>query len=358
MKKLIQFEFRKIFQRRLTQAALVFVVLVSLLYSVAGYRNMYAFDGVSREGSGRDAVEIDKAVAEKYAGLLTDEKVRQIMSDFKPRVDLHGMNAAYLYQNATQSAAFVRFSDLEGNWNGLTVSDVFGEEEIKIGYINGWLQTSGNLVRVFVVLALAIVVMTAPVFSGEYGGVDNIILTSRYGKTKCAAAKAVAGGLAALLATAAVSALNLAIALALYGTDGLDCSILFAPSGLVEEYIPFNITCGALLGYQVLLAFTCAASVTGITLALSALCKSQAAALAASAAACLLPILLPVSETSPLFRYIALLPLYHVQFVSLMSIEQFGGGMLYAIFAVPVAVVLMGAGALLSGRIFARRQVS
>ena len=58
-----------------------------------------------------------------------------MMSDFAPTHDLHGLNAMYLYQNATQSAAFSRFSDKEGNWNGLSVSDVFGNEEIKIGYV-------------------------------------------------------------------------------------------------------------------------------------------------------------------------------------------------------------------------------
>ena len=49
------------------------------------------------------------------------------------------------------------------------------------------------MVRVFVALALAVIIMLAPIFSGEYEGVDNIILTSKYGKTKCATAKVVAG---------------------------------------------------------------------------------------------------------------------------------------------------------------------
>ena len=53
-----------------------------------------------------------------------------------------------LYQNAMQSAAFARFSDMNGNWNGLSVSDVFGDEEIKIGYTDGWLSTSQNMVKI------------------------------------------------------------------------------------------------------------------------------------------------------------------------------------------------------------------
>ena len=358
MKNLIQFELRKIFARRLTQASVTAILLLSGFLCFITYHNMYAFDGISKEGSGQAAVEIDKTIAEKYAGILTDEKVQQMMEDFKPAQDLHGMNAAYLYQNAMQSALFRRFSDLEGSWNGLSVSDVFGEEEIKIGYTYGWLQTSQNMVRIFLFLSLVIAIMTAPVFSGEYGGLDNIILTSKYGKTKCATAKIIGSILAALIVTAAVSAMNLILSFMLYGSSGLDCSILFAPADFVEGYIPFNITCGVLLQYQFLLGFTSVISATGITLALSALCKNQTAALVASTAIYLFPIVLPVSQTSPFFKIIALLPLNHAQFVSLMSVGQMGSNVLYALLAVPAALIIMGIGIVISHRAFARHQVT
>lgn len=358
MKKLIQFELRKIFSKRLTQAALIALLLLSVLLGFSAYENMYAFDGKSREGTGRTAVEIDKSVAEKYEGILTDEKVQQMMTEFKPAQDLHGMNAACLYQNAMQSALFRNFSDLDGNWNGLSVSEVFGNEEIKIGYTYGWLKTSENMVRIFIVLSLVVAIMTAPVFSGEYGGVDNIILTSKYGKTKCITAKIIGSILAALIVTAIIAAINLVYAFILYGNNGLDCSILFAPAGFATGYIPFNITCGTLLKYQVLLAFTSTISITGITLVLSAICKNQMVALVASAAIYLFPVMLPVTETSSLFRIISLLPLYHAKFVSLMSVEQISGNVLYALMTVPVALIFMGIGVFISRRIFAKHQVS
>ena len=137
MKKLIYFELRKIFSKRLSMVTLIGILLFSALLSFSTYQNKYAFDQNAGEGSGKAAVEIDKEIAAKYEGILTDEKVRQMMSDFAPTSDLHGLNAAYIYQNAMQSAAFSRFSDLNGNWNGLSVSDVFGNEEIKIGYVDG-----------------------------------------------------------------------------------------------------------------------------------------------------------------------------------------------------------------------------
>lgn len=358
MRKLIYFELRKIFSKRLAQIAIIGILLLSTLFAVSTYLNKYSFDGISNEGSGKTAVEIDKEIAEKYEGILTDEKVQQMMSDFSPKYDLHGMNAAYLYQNAMQSAAFARFSDINGNWNGLSVSDVFGDEEIKIGYTDGWLSTSQNMEKIFVVLSLVIVIVVAPVFSGEYEGVDNIILTSKYGKTKCSTAKAVASVLAAGFITALIIAFNLIISYALYGNIGLNCSILFAPRAFVEGFVPFNITCGTLLKYQILLAFTGTISVVGITLLISAVSKKQIVALVASAAVYIFPILLPISEVNPLFRYVGLLPLYHAQAISLMSVEQMNSGVLYAVWAVPVSLLLLGVGIFGSHKAFAKHQVA
>ena len=73
MKKLILFELRKVFSKRLSLIALVGILLFSVLISFSTYQNKYAFDGVSAEGSGKTAVEIDKEIAAKYEGILTDE---------------------------------------------------------------------------------------------------------------------------------------------------------------------------------------------------------------------------------------------------------------------------------------------
>lgn len=357
MKTLIKFELKKIFSRRLAQLAILAVLLLSALFSFCTYRNMYACDGAGREGTGSTAVAIDRELAAKYEGPLTDEKVQQILAEFAPAFDLQGLNAAYLYQNAVQSAVFARFAAIDGSWNGLSVADVFGEEEIAVGYTYGWLKTSSNLVQLYVVLSLLLIVLLAPVFSGEYGGADHILLTSRYGKTKCAAAKVLAALASAVAVTAAVSCAQLVPALLLYGADGLKGSILFAPVEYIDGYIPFNITCGTLLRYQILLAFTGAISVAAVTLLLSAACKNPMAAAVSSAALYFLPVLLPVPETSALFPYIALLPVYHAQMVSLMSVARLGRGVLYAVWAVPVALALAVTGSTISRRIFARHQV-
>lgn len=48
---------------------------------------------------------------------------------------------------------------------------------------------------------------------------------------------------------------------------------------------------------------------------------------------------------------------YHVQFVSLMSVDQINGNVLYALLAVAVALILMIIGILVSHRVFAKHQV-
>lgn len=358
MKKLLRFELRKIFSKRLTQISLILILLFSFVLGFSGYQNKYAFDGISKEGTGKAAVEIDKEIAAKYEGILTDEKVQQMMNDFASKTNLHGMNAAYLYHNAMQSAAFTRFSDMDGNWNGIRVSDVFGDEEIRIGYVDGWLTTSQNMVKIFLILSLVAVIMIAPVFCGEYGGVEHIILASKYGRTKCGAAKVGAGLIAAFIVTLSVVAVNILFAFVLYGREGLDCSVLFAPMPFGDGYIPFNITCGALFKYQILLAFTGTMSVAGITLLISAVSKNQMVAVVASAAVYFFPIILPIPESNPLFRYIGLLPMYHAQLVSLMSVERMNNGILYAIWAIPAAFVFVEIGAFASRKFFDKHQVT
>ena len=334
------------------------VLLLSAFLAFSTWQNKYASDGGGNEGTGRTAVEIDKAIAARYSGILTDEKVQQMISEIVPKSGENGLNAIYLYRNTIQSAVSARFSDINGNWNGLRVSDVFGDESIKIGYVDGWLSTSQNMTRILVIFSFFIMMMIAPVFCGEYSGVDNIILSSKYGRTKCAAAKVIAGIMASLITTAIVLTVNLLMAFVFYGSEGLDCSILFAQLTYIEGSIPFNITCGTLLAYQAILAVTGAIGVAGITLIFSAACKNQMIDLVVSAAVYAMPLLFPVSETSALFKLIALLPPYHAQFVSLMSVGQMSGVLLYAILAVPAAIILVAIGNMISRRIFAKHQVS
>ena len=109
MNKLIRLELRKIFSKRLTQLAFAVVLLLSAVLSFSTYQNKYASDGAGHEGSGRTAVEIDKEIAARYSGVLTDEKVQQMLSEIVPKSGENGLNAIYIYRNTIQSAVSAAF---------------------------------------------------------------------------------------------------------------------------------------------------------------------------------------------------------------------------------------------------------
>lgn len=66
MKKLILFELRKVFSKRLALIALIGIILFSALLSFSTFQNKYAFDQNIGEGTGKTAVKIDKEIAAKY----------------------------------------------------------------------------------------------------------------------------------------------------------------------------------------------------------------------------------------------------------------------------------------------------
>lgn len=58
MKKLIQFELRKIFSKRLTQVTLIALLLLSFLLGFSAYQNMYAFDGKTARVQGGQPLKL------------------------------------------------------------------------------------------------------------------------------------------------------------------------------------------------------------------------------------------------------------------------------------------------------------
>ena len=131
----------------------------------------------------------------------------------------------------------------------------------------------------------------------------------------------------------------------------------FAPVVFTEGYIPFNITQARRLNTNACWLYRCCQCCRNDFIFFP-LCLKPNGSVGFSAAAYLFPVMLPISETSPLFRFIALLPIYHAQFVSLMSVEQMGSGLLYSIWAVPVAFALAVLSSVFSRKIFAKHQVN
>lgn len=140
---------------------------------------------------------------------------------------------------------------------------------LQYGYYEGWeVIISSFELLMFALLAVCIVV--APVFSGEYqAGTDAVILSAKYGKTKLTTAKIAAS----LLFGTAAFILHIVVAcglpLATFGADGWNL-----PLQIANTTIPYPLTFlqAALINigiiYLVLLAMV------GLTLLLSAQLKS------------------------------------------------------------------------------------
>lgn len=346
MRQLVYFEMKKIFTGKLTFICAALVLLLAI--------SSFSSQSLSSIGS-------EHALAAKYKGLLDDEKVQQMLSDFMPsQADLDkwkGLSVINIGLNSMQSAVHSFFANDDGTWNGKTVADVFGSRQIRVGYHLSWFELSQTITRLNLALCCMIIVIISPVFSSEYGGMDNLILTSRYGKSKCAVAKILSAFLTAVLITAFYLLLLLLAAFIFYGTEGLDSSILFS-GGYLSTYIPFNISCGTMLAYQIALTFSGIITLTGISLLISAAGRTQIASLITSALFFLAPLLLSATEQNPLFKVVGLLPVYQIQFSLLMSIEQIKGNLLYAVWAFPTAAITAASGSLISLRFFAKHQVT
>ena len=193
---------------------------------------------------------------------------------------------------------------------------------LQYGYYEGWeVIISSFELLMFALLAVCIVV--APVFSGEYqAGTDAVILSAKYGKTKLTTAKIAAS----LLFGTAAFILHIVVAcglpLAAFGADGWNL-----PLQIANTTIPYPLTFlqAALINigiiYLVLLAMV------GLTLLLSAQLKSPYLVLIILVPILFIPMFLTPNGTTGAYNLILFLLPYRStmpEFGKYIS-YQFGG---------------------------------
>ncbi|MDE7425133.1 MAG: ABC transporter permease subunit [Lachnospiraceae bacterium] len=143
------------------------------------------------------------------------------------------------------------------------------ETPLQYGYYEGWeVIISSFELLMFTLLAICIVV--APVFSGEYqAGTDAVILSAKYGKTKLTTAKIVAS----LLFGTAAFILHIVVAcglpLAAFGVDGWNL-----PLQIANTTIPYPLTFLQAVLINIGIIYLVLLAMVGLTLLLSAQMKS------------------------------------------------------------------------------------
>ena len=171
------------------------------------------------------------------------------------------------------------------------------EEPFEYGYFEGWeiIITAFELL-LFAILAVCIVI--APVFSGEYqAGTDAVILSGKYGKTKLTTAKIAAALIFGISAFTLHVIVAFALPLAAFGIDGWDL-----PLQINGTTVPYPVTFleGALVNlgviYLVLIAMIC------LTLFLSAGMKSPYLVLIVVVPVLFIPMFLSPNGTAGIFN--------------------------------------------------------
>lgn len=140
---------------------------------------------------------------------------------------------------------------------------------LQYGYYEGW-EIIVSCFELLMIPLLAICIVAAPVFSGEYqAGTDAVILSAKYGKTKLTTAKIAAS----LLFGTAAFILHIIVAcglpLAAFGIDGWNL-----PLQIANTTVPYPLTFSQAVFINIGIIYLVLLAMVGLTLLLSAQMKS------------------------------------------------------------------------------------
>lgn len=178
-------------------------------------------------------------------------------------------------------------------------------EPFQYGYFGGW-ETIISAFELLMFPILAICIVIAPVFAGEYqAGTDAVILSGKYGKTKLTTAKIVAALLFGVLAFTLHVIIAFALPLAVFGIDGWNLPLQI--NGTTVPY-PLTFLEGTLINlgviFLVLVAMIC------LTLFLSSRMKSSYLVLIVIIPVLFIPMFLSPNGTTGLYNLLVFLTPY------------------------------------------------
>lgn len=203
------------------------------------------------------------------------------------------------------------------------------EEPFQYGYHEAWTTIISSFELLMFAL-LAICIVLAPVFSGEYqAGTDAVILSAKYGKTKLPAAKIIASLLFGLLAFTLHIIAAFGIPLAAFGADGWNLPLQAAGTTVPYPYTFLQATLISLgVVYMILIAMI------SLTLLLSAKMKSPYIVLTVLVPVLFIPIFLSPDGTSGIYNQTLFLLPYRASMpeVSKYISYQFGSFVLDAFY--------------------------
>ena len=319
MWQLILFELKKIFQKKIVYAALAGTIFSNIIiYSAWGAFGDEAATMEGEELNGMDAVLYMKEFDRQYEGELSDEKVEELLAC---QNKMEEMNAVYAYYRCLDITSYVKSRFDAGQEGILSVDDVFTQEmgNIHFGYHKSFSSAFQYMMNMIMIMGCVLVIALAPIFSEEYTkGTDALILTTRYGKSKCAKAKIFASFLSSFGILFILIVLNGSMFLATYGTEGWNTSVQIDYLGFLWD-IPYEMNYAQFMGYSVFLWFVSYMFLTGMVLILSAFCQSSFVSLIIASVCYVVPMW--IHTIMPIW-FNAMMPILQLMVVVVLNIQR------------------------------------
>lgn len=372
MWQLIKFEIQKLMGKKLTLAcllgmALMEAVMIANYIYPGGEAVQYFQEGELVTLDGSEAIREAQAIAEKYEGPLTDEKVQAILADFdmaEEDMKKHGLDPSMegMYTHNFLYASLKAFYNGEGVWNGLTVQEVYGDltKDLRVGYSSGWISLLIALLNTLISLGCVLIIILAPLFAEEYTrGTDALILTAAYGKNKCARAKIIAGFLITLGLVGVVILSFAGAYLLFYGTEGLEASVQISDTGAFRG-VSYPMNCGQAVLFALLMWLTASLVLAAVSILVSAAAKSAFNSLVISFVLFVLPLFVNWESLGALNLPAQFLPIRQMRLFEIYACPLLHAGPLEVNLmwlSVPLTLAAVILGSLYAGRAFARHQV-
>lgn len=373
MLSLIRFEFDKIIQKKLILATLLGMAFLTFImvynWVSPGYSRVVTEEnGTLITYTNREAVLLNQEICARFAGPLTNEKVQQILAEYRwsesaIEQDARELNRPIYYTHNLMYNAFTSqgFSDENGNYNGTDIQQLYGEiaSDLTLGYYTGWEGTLYCVANLLLFWGCAAVIMLSSIFSEEYTrGMDSLILTGAKGRTRCSSAKLIAAFLVSLCGSVLII-LSATLALLLYhGTVGFEASIQITDFGFLSN-TPYVMSWGSAYGYACLLWISSILVVSAVTLLISAVAKSSFTALVISFVVYMIPLFIPWSamNLAPLgaFQPVNQVLLTNTFYLDMLQLGDLSFPCMWL--ALPIAAVVSALCIFLSKKFFAGHQV-
>lgn len=364
---LVKYEFLKILRKKSTLIVMaVSLILTAFLFGLPIMRfQIYNQEGVIK---GFEGIKYEKTQYEEISAPLTNEYVAETIYEVQqlfenpdnvgydgyekfliedaywdgiaPRESLLGMIARN-YANPNESVGYSALVDIDvsngtdfyqartekiekllnDSSRGLTEEQKSYwrnmnskvEEPFQYGYYEGW-ETIISCFELLMFVLLAVCIVIAPVFSGEYqAGTDAVILSAKYGKTKLTTAKIVASYLFGFVAFTLHIIVAFGLPLAAFGIEGWNLPLQI--NGTTVPY-PLTFLQGTLINLGVI--YLVLFAMISLTLLLSAKMKSPYLVLTVLVPVLFIPLFLSPNGTTGLYNLIVFLFPYH------STVPQFG----------------------------------